>query len=128
VEVLQQHLLLLEVLEVLVTHHQQVRLKETMAEQDQIFHLEVPLVVVELELLEQIIQAEMMDLQEELEYPMQFQELQLITAAVEAVAVGITHPQELVELAEVEMVEDTVMEIQEQLTLVEAVEAAGLST
>ena len=99
-----------------------------MVETRELFQIEVLLAVVELEHKEQIIQVVTMDLQEELEYPMQFQDLQLITLVVEAEAVGITHPQELAELAEVEMVEDIVMDFQEQLTLVEAVEAAGLST
>jgi hypothetical protein len=44
------------------------------------------------------------------------------------VAVGITHPQELVELVAVETVDNMVMEIQEQLTLVVAVEVVDLST
>jgi hypothetical protein len=69
-----------------------------------------------------------MELQEELEYQTQFQDPQLFMPEEAEVAVGITQPQELVEMVAVETVEDMVMEIQEQLTLVVAVEVVDLST
>jgi hypothetical protein len=94
----------------------------------ELFHLEEPLVVVEQQLLDQIIQVVTTEQQEVQVHQIQLQDQMLHTLAVVAVVVGMVVDQELVELAVVEQVEIYQMELQAQQTLVAVVEVQDHKT
>jgi hypothetical protein len=94
----------------------------------QLSHPEDPLVVVERQLQEQIIQVVTMEQQEVQVHQIQLQDQMLHTLAVVAVVVGMVQHQDLVEQVVVEQVDHYQTEPQVQQTLVAVVEVQDHKT